>query len=226
MKNSSRLIITQLVPYSLLDAKRDGQGAGIREEGKVETPWRRTKHSRLSVVARGLRKSRGQVGLITLFLIFVSLFQMTGDLFNQTWMKALGAAWGASPAPKVFSSAEGLETFSSEFFLIWTDRENISHRVQLTPQLAKNLKGPYNRRNVYGAVLSYGPVLSKNKRMCEAYESILEYAISQNGPLLGELGIPRESISEGIIIEVVPKKGKDYSHLELIKEVSVGTHEK
>jgi len=163
---------------------------------------------------------------ITSFLIFISLFQMTGDLLNQTWMKALGAAWGASPAPKVFSSSEGLETFSSQFFLIWTDQENVLHRVQLTPQLAKNLKGPYNRRNVYGAILSYGPVLSKNKMMSEAYESILKYAIGQNGPLLGELGIHRDSILEGIIIEVVPKIGMDYSHLDLIKEVSVGTNEK
>lgn len=154
--------------------------------------------------------------IVTGFLITISLFQITGDLFNQTWMKALGAAWGASPAPKVFSSAEGLETFSSKFFLIWTDRENNSHRVQLTPQLAKNLKGPYNRRNVYGAILSYGPILSKNKAMSEAYESVLKYATDEDGPLLKELGIDREFILESIFIEVVPK---DHSHLELIKEV-------
>ncbi len=164
--------------------------------------------------------------IITSFLAFISLFQMAGDLLNQTWMKGLGAAWGASPAPKVFSSSEGLETFSSEFFLIWTDQENTLHRVKLTPQLTKNLKGPYNRRNVYGAILSYGPVLSKNKLMSEAYESILKYAISQNGPLLGELGINRDSILDGITIEVVPKNGKNYSNLELIKEVSLRADEK
>lgn len=159
--------------------------------------------------------------IITSLLVIMALLQMTGDLFNQTWMKALGAAWGASPAPKVFSSSEGLETFSSQFFLIWTDWENVLHRIQLTPKLARQLKGPYNRRNVYGAVLSYGPILSKNEMMRDAYESILEYAIGQNGPLLRELGINADSILEGIIIEVVPKLGKDYSHLELIKEISV-----
>lgn len=159
--------------------------------------------------------------IITSFLVFMALLQMTGDLFHQTWMKALGGAWGASPAPKVFSSSEGLETFSSQFFLIWLDRENRLHRIQLTPKLAKQLKGPYNRRNVYGAILSYGPVLSKNEMMRNAYESILEYAIGQNGPLLKELGINADSILEGILIEVVPRVGKDYSHLDLIKEVSV-----
>lgn len=157
--------------------------------------------------------------IITSFLVFIGLFQMTGDLLNQTWMKALGAAWGASPAPKVFSSSEGLETFSSQFFIAWTDREHTLQRVELTPQLAKHLKGPYNRRNVYGAILSYGPVLSKNERMREAYESILKYGISQNGSLLRELGINTDAISGGVSIEVVPKVNKDYSHLELIKEV-------
>lgn len=164
--------------------------------------------------------------LVSGFLIAVALFQMAGDLSDQTWIKALGAAWGASPAPKVFSSAEGLETFSSQFFIIWQDRDNELHRVQLTPKLGKRLKGPYNRRNVYGAVISYGPVLSKNERMREAYEAVLEYAISQNGPLLKELGIEADSILEGIILEVVPRPGKDYSHLELIKEVAVSkSHE-
>lgn len=162
---------------------------------------------------------------VTSFLIFVSLLQMTGDLLDQTWMKAIGAAWGASPAPKVFSSSEGLETFSSEFFLIWIDQEKTLHRLQLTSQVAKGLKGPYNRRNVYGAILSYGPVLSKNQTFNEAYESILKYAITQNGPLLTELGINKDSVLEEIIIEVVPKIEKDYAHLELIKKISVGANE-
>lgn len=163
--------------------------------------------------------------VITCFLVFIGVFQMAGDLLSQTWMKALGAAWGASPAPKVFSSAEGLETFSSRFFLIWTDRKNELHRIQLTPGLAKRLKGPYNRRNVYGAVLSYGPILSKNEMLRDAYESILEYAIGRNSPLLRELGINPDTISEGIIIEVVPREENDYSGLELIKEVFIRNYD-
>ncbi len=154
-------------------------------------------------------------------LLVLGLFQMTGDLLHLNGMKALGAAWGASPAPKVFSSVDGLETFSSQFYLIWKDRNEELHRLQLTPQLAKGLKGPYNRRNVYGAVISYGPVLSNNERMREAYESVLTYALGQNGPLLKELGIDAATISEGIFIEVQPKNGEDLPHLQLIKEVTL-----
>ena len=159
--------------------------------------------------------------LITLFLIAAALLQMTGDIFHLSWMKGLGAAWGISPAPKVFSAAEGLETFSSQFFIIWKDRDSVLHRMQLTSKSSKNMKGPYNRRNVYGAILSYGPLLSKNEALRDAYESVVTYAISQNGPLLKELGIPAEYVSDAILIEVVPKTGKDYSHLDLIKEVPI-----
>lgn len=160
--------------------------------------------------------------LATAFLIAIGLLQMTGDITDVLWMKGIGAAWGASPAPKVFSSAEGLETFSSQFFLIWKDQDGILHRKKLTPQVAKGLKGPYNRRNVYGAVLSYGPLLSQNEALAEAYESILAYAINKSG-MLEELGIDASSISGSIIIEVVPRMGNT-NHLNLTKEVAI--HEK
>ncbi len=171
-------------------------------------------------VTKRKKQNPAQV-FISAFLVIFALLQMTGDLCQQNWMKAIGAAWGASPAPKVFSSAEGLETFSSQFFLIWEDQNGVTQRTPLTPKLAKRMKGPYNRRNVYGAILSYGPLLAKNEALRDAYESILNYAICRNGPLLKELGINAEALSKGIIIEVAPRMGNDYSHLELFKEVTL-----
>jgi hypothetical protein len=159
--------------------------------------------------------------LITGFLVVIALLQMIGDILNQPWMKAMGAASGASPAPKVFSTVNGLETFSSRFFLVWKDKENVIHRMELTPKVCQGLQGPYNRRNVYGAVLSYGPILSKNRAMRDAYESVLAYAFTRKGELLKEIGIDIDSIAEGVSIEVVPRVEKSYAHLELIKEVSI-----
>src|ERR1700734_316950 len=117
--------------------------------------------------------------VITSFLLFMGTFQMVADLLHLPKVKAITAAWGAFPAPKVFSTIEGLETFSSQFFIRWEDRHLVRHQKQITPQVAEKLKGPYNRRNVYGAVLAYGPILSKNKNLLPLYESILAYAISQ-----------------------------------------------
>ena len=99
-----------------------------------------------------------------LFLLIVGLLQMTGDLLRLPALKAVAAATGASPAPKVFSSVQGLETFSSTFYLEWRDRDGVAHTVELTPELYSRVRGPYNRRNVFGAALAYAPILSADPR--------------------------------------------------------------
>lgn len=159
---------------------------------------------------------------VALFLMILSLLQMSGDIFNVPALKAIGASFGASPAPKVFSSIDGLETFSSEFYLTWQDKQGIWQKQKLTPELAKKFKGPYNRRNVYGAILSYGPVFSKNAILKPAYEAILSYAASEKGSFFKELGIDRDNIGSNLFIEVVPKN--ETSALNLIKEIRI--HEK
>jgi hypothetical protein len=146
---------------------------------------------------------------------------MVADLLHLPNVKAVTAAWGAFPAPKVFSTVDGLETFSSQFIIRWKDRHFMHHQKEITPLVAANLKGPYNRRNVYGAVLAYGPILSQNKDLCPLYESILTYAISHKCTFLEELGIDRSTIKGEIIIEVVPANGKKLPHLQLTKTLPI-----
>jgi hypothetical protein len=117
-------------------------------------------------------------------LLVVGLGQMAGDLTGIEAVKGIAAATAASPAPKVFSTAKGLETFSTRFHLEWTDASGRMHSLQVTPELYARLRGPYKRRNVYGAVLAYGPVLPPALR-----DPVLHYAVQGDAPLLRELGI-------------------------------------
>ena len=48
-------------------------------------------------------------------LIAVGCLQMVGDLTDIRAIKAVGAATGSSPAPKVFTAHKGFETYSSQF---------------------------------------------------------------------------------------------------------------
>lgn len=114
------------------------------------------------------------------FLVLLGCAQMAGDLLELLPLKAIAAATGASPAPKVFSAVRGLETYSTRFFL-----ELGEHRVELTPELSSRIRGPYNRRNVYGAVLAFGPVLPETLR-----DPVMHYALCGDAPLLRELGLP------------------------------------
>ncbi len=93
--------------------------------------------------------------------------------------------------------------------------------VLLSPEIASKIKGPYNRRNVYGAILSYGPVLDANPYMKPLYEAALAYATQGKAPLLTEVGIDPKQVDERAWISVYPRSDSDVAHLNLRKEVHV-----
>jgi hypothetical protein len=118
-----------------------------------------------------------------LALLVVGLAQMTGDLLGLRWLRGLGAATVASPLPKVFSDVAGLETFASRFELEVVTPRGTSRR-DIDPALYARLGGPYNRRNVYGAALSYAPRLPT-----KLWEQVFCYGFAPAGPLRRELGV-------------------------------------
>ncbi len=93
-------------------------------------------------------------------LLVLGLLQMAADLAGLSTLRGLAGATTASPAPRVFSAVEGLETYSSRFSIEWHDLDGEAHTLELTPEVYARLRGPYNRRNAYGAVLAYGPELA------------------------------------------------------------------
>ena len=67
------------------------------------------------------------------------------------------------------------------------------------------MRGPYNRRNVYGAVLAYGPVMQSDAATRPMFESVAHYALCGDAPLLRELGIPLGDIRGTVRIRVEPR---------------------
>ncbi|MEL7237586.1 MAG: hypothetical protein AAGK78_01895 [Planctomycetota bacterium] len=135
-----------------------------------------------------LRLPRGRVEWLAVGLLVLGLAQMAGDLVLLATvspsLKGIAAATGASPAPKVFCSQGGLETFSSRFALVYTDATGVEVELPLTPETYGMMAGPYKRRNVYGAALSYGPVLPDELR-----RPVFRFGLTNDAPLLRELGI-------------------------------------
>jgi hypothetical protein len=132
---------------------------------------------------------------LSLLAIIASL-QMVGDLSGSLALKALGAATGASPAPKVFCSVGGYEAFSARFELGWKDDAGRAHGVIVSPEIYARMKGPYNRRNVYGAVLAGGPLLERHPLGVKLKDAVIEQALGEDAPLLRELGLIAEG--EGV----------------------------
>jgi len=139
--------------------------------------------------------------LAALALLILGSFQMLGHFTGLRSLRGIGAASVASPYPKVFGSAPvwgetntELETFSSSFELHYKLKGQL-FKLPITPAVYERVRGPYNRRNVYGAALAYGPCLPP-----ELTQSILDYALAEPGTLRAELGIPPEAVDLQILV--------------------------
>ncbi len=156
--------------------------------------------------------------VLTTFVVLASA-QMFGRIFDWEALTGLAAASAASPAPKVFTAHEGLETFSSR---VWLElrRPSGSETTDLTSEHGMTLSGPYNRRNVYGALVAYAPLLHHNEKTRPMFEAALKRALCGPEPLLRELVHPRSADPLiAVAIEHVPRPGTRTS-LPLRVEVS------
>jgi len=120
----------------------------------------------------------------------------------------------------VFSAVRGLETYSTRFSLEWLDKQGETHTLLLTPELYSQVRGPYNRRNVYGAALAYGPVLVINERTRPMFQAVTHYALCGEAPLLRELGIDPAEIAGLIRVRYDPVPGTDLGDLPRVLEVT------
>jgi len=119
------------------------------------------------------------------YLIFaVGVLQIVGYITGLKPLRGLGQALASSPLPIVFTEVKGVETFAANFFIGFNNSSGQYQEVAITPKMYSQLQGPYNRRNIYGAAISYGPVLPE-----KLWSSVLNYGVCSK-TLLQELGLP------------------------------------
>ena len=125
------------------------------------------------------------INVAALVILLIGSTQFLGYLLNIPTLKGIGFASVIAPFPKVFSDVDGLETFASDFTLILTSDQGKVTEQSITPELYSKLTGPYNRRNVYGAALSYAPRLKE-----EIWRMVFCYAFYDPGVLRHEFELP------------------------------------
>ncbi|MBX3475084.1 MAG: hypothetical protein KF754_11925 [Planctomycetes bacterium] len=130
----------------------------------------------------------------------LSLSQMAFGLARAEDARRAAAATAAAPYPKVFCAKDGYEAYAMNFTLIATDSRGEQTTVTLTPEVYKRIEGPYNRRNVYGAVLAFAPLLEPALR-----DEVVDYAFRRDGGLRRELGLPDDL--RKLVIRIEPKPG-------------------
>ncbi|MDH5764153.1 MAG: hypothetical protein OEZ51_14360 [Nitrospinota bacterium] len=148
--------------------------------------------------------------LLYLLLFLLGSLQIVGVAIGSRAIKSIGLASAASPLPLVFSHFRGIETFAVDFRLRLKRKGHTVFDAPITSTLYKKLEGPYNRRNIYGAVFAYGPVLTQPSEKV-LVNSVLKQGLCPGRPLVQEFGLPKDF--DEVEIEVHSNtKDKEQTH--------------
>jgi len=150
-------------------------------------------------------------------LVGLGALQVVADVMAWPQVKAFAAATQVSPAMKVFTAHQGYETHAARFAISWRDRQGLDHRLMLDPESYAHVRGPYNRRNVYGAAFAYGPLLRSDPQLRPMQESVMQYAFCTPGNLRSDLGVPADATQ--LMAHVMPVRKHTRTDLELSWEI-------
>uniref|UniRef100_A0A6C0C8P2 Fatty acid hydroxylase domain-containing protein n=1 Tax=viral metagenome TaxID=1070528 RepID=A0A6C0C8P2_9ZZZZ len=107
-----------------------------------------------------------------ILLLILGSLNLIGYIFFSPTLQGIAFASASSPLPFVFSAYEGIETYSLKYSDILVNNETM---IDLNDAYSK-IEGPYNLRNVYGAMFTYGP-LFKNEKLVQLRQDILRWGI-------------------------------------------------
>lgn len=130
-----------------------------------------------------------------ILVVTIGFLQIIGYLTGIKPIRNIGVVSASSPLPIVFTEVKGVETFASDFFIRWTNETGQKEEILITPEIYSKLKGPYNRRNIYGAAIAYGPVLPE-----KIWSAVLNYGLC-NGILKDEFDIPVSQNDFSILVK-------------------------
>lgn len=140
-------------------------------------------------------------------VLALGLAQMAGDVCGLQGLRAIANATVASPAPKVFTRVGDREPFSSRFTLVLHDADGRTQRLPLTPERYALLRGPYNRRNAYGAVIAAGPVLARDAMTAAMFWDVARFGLCGDAPVLRELGVASAAVERVEIVYAPAQAG-------------------
>jgi len=158
------------------------------------------------------------------FLVFLAVIKVVADLSGWQSVSALAAVTQAAPAMKVFTAHQGYETFSSQYHLTLVKVDGAKERLTLTPKVYQGLQGPYNRRNVYGATIAYGPILSQSSHTFEMWRSVAHYAFCEHQSLVNELGFTHQGGINQVVLSYEPSVSVQSEQHQFPNQLEVSCH--
>ena len=139
--------------------------------------------------------------VMAILLLIVGMSQMVGYVTGLRVLRGIGLASGVAPFPKVFCAGDGFEAFAASFYVEGDSPGGELWSRKVDPEWYAQMRGPYNRRNVYGAALAFAPRLPEDLR-----DAILEEALKPGSAMRSELGIPSDLTS--LRVRIIPRDGE------------------
>lgn len=110
--------------------------------------------------------------ICVLIILSIGCISIIGYVSFSPTIQGIGFITTSSPLPLVFSAYNDVETFSLKYSVI-----KINNDIEIDLHDAySRIKGPYNLRNVYGAMFSYGPLFT-NDNLIKLRQDILHWGI-------------------------------------------------
>lgn len=159
--------------------------------------------------------------LLAIILCFFGTIKVLADVLGFEGLSAVAAVTNVAPAMKVFTAQKGYETYSSVFEITVTHADGQTVSARLSPKNYAGLRGPYNRRNVYGALIAYGPVLVANLKTRAMWETMSFRAFCNETSVLSELGFTNNSGIKDVTIDYLGQVRTEGSYLTRLR-VSCG----
>ena len=149
--------------------------------------------------ARGIERW-GPIAVVAL-----GLAQMLGAAMNVPVLQGLAAATAASPHPRVFTTIDGYEGFSTRFFVEYEDTGGEARSLELSPAVYARVEGAFNPRNAYGAAVAGGPALKGRPLLWPMVDAVARHGLCGDAPLLRELGVDPSRVASPITLRYAPR---------------------
>lgn len=166
---------------------------------------------------RDVVKPRKKVSFIRvaaiMFLVILGSLSTFAYIKDDDLIRGAAFSTAASPLPLVFTAYNNVETFSLSFDVNFVTKNDSQLHVTMDKEMYNKIQGPYNRRNIFGATLCYGPFFDK-PNMIQMRQQILHWGVCQPGNLIKEFGITDE-IKEATFLVRSKTKGNKGKHWKM-----------
>ena len=151
------------------------------------------------------------ITFLSVIVVILGTIQIAGFVLRNGKIFYIGKATAIAPLPRPFVDIHGYENFASNVSYDIKMRNGSVVTKKINSSVLMELKGPHKRKIVYINAIVFSPVVKKYR-----YDSILNYAFCNNGPLLKMFHVEGDVKEVVVHIKTMTAGRKDYWKIPVV----------